>query len=1567
MTQQTINNTNYRAVIVTALPVEYSAVRAHLTDISEDEHPEGDVYERGIFYSGERHWEVGIVEMGKGNTKAAQRTERAVAHFRPDVVLFVGVAAGIKDVTIGDIVVATKVYYYHSGKSGEDFKYRPELVLPHHRILERAKAESRKSDWLKSIDPAPSPKPSVCLGPIAAGEQVVTYKNSETFKLIRKNYNDALALEMEGYGFLQAAQAFSRLEALAVRGISDLVEGKAEADKSGSQERASMHAAAFAFEVLAKLTLPFKTDRKEIPQVSSEVARDSEERMKLVDTVHRQMSLIEQLLQSQDHTVILKYTPSPAQSGEPGYVPIEGQTFGNEFSVTQMPRQEEDGASDEAHGRSRESATRINITEIVEKLETADDIVAEIHSQLAVWNNDAALHLSNRLQEHLRGIEDSTCPRLLDYHLLMARVHVVAAEKKDSESPAHIDQANGFLAQIEAQLAVSPQPALAADVNALKGSIENLQNRPEAALRFLADCDDPYAIRIRLAMYLDKLDPDEAVRLIEGKPPHLKWCDLGVVAYVAADRRNDALAIVDWAKEQGDRSKYPQCVVRLADASLVRALSKQERGKNILPHDLSDTEKETVQQVIEDLTPVLSTIITDNSVDSRLAMSAVKFAWQAQYLLGNRDEVGRLGQLMSTRTPVPIEVAQSVIGGYMAPPPDLPDRLREDHHDDFDANLLAAAVESQMGQHTTSYENAKKLLPLANTNEKKEELFKLFQELWQDLKGDTAAECERIARPLVDHNPQLQALFDAARSLRAENGATALEILDKHKAEDDVIWLQLRGNALMQQDNLAEAVEMFQLAARRTGAPMLLRKTADLAFQAQMLPVAVENYEALVEAQPDDLIARGNLASLYSFHMHDLDKAAIQFQALHEAEPGNPAHTVNLALCLSQLYRPKESLALFDEACKTDHPDLRAVLGRAELLLSLGKPDDACTSLQHFQDEYWDKPDFLLACINIAYAADDEEWAHKVLGKLNELRTNGLVDENSFRMVHSDEALEIFKDSFKAVEGRRKDIHAQMLKGNMPWVWAAQLSEEPVYWAWRRRTQVLDWVGDDPIDRADLTIYSTNGFHAGVMEDGYRALLPLECPPPNTPVVADYSALITLHRLGLLDKAAGYFGEILIPQTYLSTVLEDGRKMVIHQRSRQRTAKEISRCVDSGMITTIDLKNGREYPLPVVDEYNDTVVHRYRLIDVIKPVYEAGRIDDVAYQRMRKVCAQPTGEGDEHPPLAPQQDVYIDLSTLEKLASFGLLNETTSYYRVHIAREAGFKMKHRLDALRLQEETRSWHFDLWDQLRDDSRFRFVQFHVPRELRDEDTNEKNYLGFLAGFAAKYLNVPLLADDRVCQVMQLNEKQGAPRAAFGTDAVIHALATHDWLDASGAAEAMLTLLRWGYRFILPSITILKTYATQYRGNPPGLHLREVAEYVHDCMRDMGLFGGPENTDLKDSMAMRLYRSWVNHLAEWLVDIWSDDGFTDDTATQLTDWCVKEFLPSQPRVVPGSIKARIGSLTAKLLISHMLLKQNFASQNERMSTAMEVVKVALDLSDEDYLRIVTEILNDFRRTEL
>ncbi|WP_413114573.1 hypothetical protein ACK1X7_02310 [Streptomyces sp. CY1] len=243
-------------VVLTALDVEYEAVRAHLVDPRPRLHPSGTLFEVGRLDG--TPWRVALAELGDGNQGAAVLTERAIAMFRPRAVAFVGVAGALKgDIELGDVVVATHVYAYHGGKDEDgEFHSRPR-VWPVRQELDQLARFARRSGAWTGLLPERSPgasRPAVHLKPVAAGEVVLNSANSPLRRQLRRNYQDAAAIEMEGAGVAQAAHLNAALPALIVRGISDRADGeKYDADAEGWQSRAARHAAAFAFSVLREL------------------------------------------------------------------------------------------------------------------------------------------------------------------------------------------------------------------------------------------------------------------------------------------------------------------------------------------------------------------------------------------------------------------------------------------------------------------------------------------------------------------------------------------------------------------------------------------------------------------------------------------------------------------------------------------------------------------------------------------------------------------------------------------------------------------------------------------------------------------------------------------------------------------------------------------------------------------------------------------------------------------------------------------------------------------------------------------------------------------------------------------------------------------------------------------------------------------------------------------------------------------------------------------------------------------------------------------------------------------
>lgn len=249
-------------VILTALDVEYQAVRKYLNEVRIHRHRAGTLFEVGRLADGGCPVVLGLV--GKGNHPAAVLAERAITEFDPRALLFVGVAGALwPHVGLGDVVVATHVYAYHGGTSEDDgFKARPRAWEISHEAAQVAHHLDRSGIWTRRL-PHGAAVPKVRFGPIAAGEVVQDSAISTHAQWVRQTYNDALAIEMEAAGVAQAAHFNRSLPMVVVRGISDRADGtKVTSDCANWQTTAVAHAAAFATTLAAEIALEPHHDRR---------------------------------------------------------------------------------------------------------------------------------------------------------------------------------------------------------------------------------------------------------------------------------------------------------------------------------------------------------------------------------------------------------------------------------------------------------------------------------------------------------------------------------------------------------------------------------------------------------------------------------------------------------------------------------------------------------------------------------------------------------------------------------------------------------------------------------------------------------------------------------------------------------------------------------------------------------------------------------------------------------------------------------------------------------------------------------------------------------------------------------------------------------------------------------------------------------------------------------------------------------------------------------------------------------------------------------------------------------
>lgn len=247
-------------LVVTAVPIETQAVLSWGYKWSELS-VEGDStkYRHADAKPNGKSISIIHVQLSEmGMTSASAMVAKAIMHFDPQYIIMPGIAAGVeRDVKIGDIMVATEVWDYSSGKYEEMVESGEKRIRlspdPKYISMQKTVADRLEffdyTEILKTIrnsypNTAPNHELKIYFGQMACGPAVVASEEIVN-QQVKAHARKALGLDMESYGVYYAAQATtgSGTRAIVAKSVCDFAD-KDKNDKN--QEYAAYTSAWFA-------------------------------------------------------------------------------------------------------------------------------------------------------------------------------------------------------------------------------------------------------------------------------------------------------------------------------------------------------------------------------------------------------------------------------------------------------------------------------------------------------------------------------------------------------------------------------------------------------------------------------------------------------------------------------------------------------------------------------------------------------------------------------------------------------------------------------------------------------------------------------------------------------------------------------------------------------------------------------------------------------------------------------------------------------------------------------------------------------------------------------------------------------------------------------------------------------------------------------------------------------------------------------------------------------------------------------------------------------------------------
>jgi tetratricopeptide (TPR) repeat protein len=1104
----------------------------------------------------------------------------------------------------------------------------------------------------------------------------------------------------------------------------------------------------------------------------------------------------------------------------------------------------------------------------------------------------------------------------------------------------------------------------AARIASLSAFEASINGNVEAGLAELGTLDDPVRVYAGLQLLVQNDRFQDAVDLAGSHPTHCKWVVLAIYAHVALKDIESARMLLDFARDSCEAVWVSdRCRIAVADAVFSEVLDDSVDAGLVARGGLSDDDRALLEFVVEVLSPLVAPVRLSGRVDGAAQRIAVEFATHAFGLLGQLSQITDLVGPMIRCRPVPLLLAQLTLRRICEPPKGLSGRLRVEHPSSFSAGFLAALLDREIyGRSRESLDCLIGLRQLAR-DRGQDAIDQLCQGLFETASAIDVAALAR-ARSVVDallgESNRYRLYFDAVAHLMQNRPDATLTELDAHSRDHDAVWWQIAAKAHELNGDLDKASQCWDRACQLMPHPDMLNRFAGMSIEQHRFEDAVRALKTAVVQSPDDTRLLEQLAFAHT-RLRQFSEAGGIFEKLSRLHVDVTRYRINLALCQVNSGDPRSALASLDTVVDPSRPELQLIGLRTEILKSLDRAEDAFTDLQRLKSNFWSDVRFLVLYMDTAYRAGEDNAAHSAFQQLMTMQHSGNLSEPLFHPMSLDDLKTMGTERLR----QRESLFSEVVRGKLPWLVAEALLGAMAEQAWHRRTQRLRWLPDDVPSRGEWTIYATNGFSVQKDSNGRPTLLRIGVPRPDEPVVADMSAIITLHRLGRLTLAANYFGKLILPASFGVLPVRDAQKLTPHQPSREQELRNVHDLVQRRLITVVEDDDVAE-GTPLIDEYCfEADDHCFSLADLAQFLRATQRLTSDELDEFSHICHRALQSDRELPRDAR---IVFAMRTLRSLARYKWFERVLATVSWCVARTDYDDEIRELQDYEFQRSIFTSHHAMWEeinQLRAGGKLEYRDSGSCRRsfTYDADHDDVESPPFLdAVLLAHDLGCRLLADDRMCQAAVLNQRPEMSDAAFGTDQLLIGLEHKGMLATDEVCSDLLQMMRWRYRFLLPEWRHLKSAALRSRDNLPGPELREIAAYVQESMRDPGLFCGPEKADLPTPVAFKYFMAWKEACVQFLGSLWEDPAIASPQLEAVTRWCIESLLPAVPRgMLYSPVGRRMGDMTPKAFILAAMVRFTTVQPVQQANEALRLMASHLGMTEEEFYEAAAEAADD------